>query len=196
MAITKILYGHTSRKTAIVIIKKNKRQQQTTRFCWIETKPGKGDRLGWVFSYPNTAQQSKPYYKKFAALAFLYVDEEGKIQDESIAFDDSSKSNKEKFVELMTKMDPAQLSSEQQYTIRKKIYEVFLSNAKAELTMLTGKQYDDDWSWTQKTLNHIENCPFQDIGNYPDFQVPLNWPILTSLRYDSTEDPVYIEEAE
>jgi hypothetical protein len=196
MAIKKILYGHTSRKTAIVVIEKNKRQQQSTRFCWIETKPGKADRLGWVISYPNTGQQSKAYHKKFAALAFLYVDEEGKVQYESIAFDESSKSNKEKFVELMTKLEPTKLSSEQQYTIRKKIYDVFLSNAKAEFAMLTAKQYKEDWSWTQKTLNHIENCPFPEIGNYPDFQIPPHWPILTSRRYDSTEEVVNVAEAE
>lgn len=196
MGIIKILYGHTSRKTAIVVIDKNKRQKHTTRFCWIETKPGKGDRFGWVFSYPNTGQQSKPYYKKFAPLAFLYIDEEGKIQAESVAFDESSKWNKEKFMQVMTKLDPTKLSSEQQYHIRKKIYDVFLANAKTEHALLTGHHLTEDQAWTTQTLHHIENCPFPEIGAYPAFSTPPGWPILTSRRYDNAEDMETQQEAE
>src|SRR5579859_829700 len=188
MSIQTILYGHTSRKTAIVQYDKNKRSKHATRYCWIETKPGKGDRMGWVISYPNTGQFSDPYYKKFATLAFLYYDHEEQLQDESIAFDDTSKSNKEKFNELMKHLDPSKLSSEQQYHIRHKIYNVFLANTKTEQPNLTGKQYNLDWEWTRNTLQHIENCPFPEIGNYPDFQAPPDWPLLLSRRYDTAEE--------
>ncbi len=183
MEIVKILTGHTSRKTAFVVIDFKFLRQSTTKYVWIETKPGFGDRLAWQVLHPKTVELSKIYYNKFCVFAFLFLDKNGLLKDEVIPFDQSSRSNQKRFVDLMTRIDPSKLSFEQQYHIRKKIYEVFLSNSISEQKYLTGGHLGRDKDWTTATLDHIEKSPFAKIADYPPFVPQKDCPITDPLRW-------------
>jgi hypothetical protein len=190
MEIVKILTGHTSRKTAFVVIDSKFLRQRTTKYVWIETKPGFGDRLAWQALHPKTGELSKINYNKFCVFAFLFLDEKGLLHDEVIPFDESGTSNQKRFADLMMQIDPSKLSYEQQYHIRKKIYEVFLANSIYEQKKLAGEQLEQDRNWMRSTLLHIETCPFDQIAGYPPFKIPQDWPITFSLRYDDSPLPL------
>jgi hypothetical protein len=184
MEIVKILTGHTNRQTAIVVTDTTHDRRKATKYLWIETKPGVGDRLVTVVCNPNTGQESKPAFNKFCTFAYLFLDEAETVDYEVMPFAESSRSNQDQFFDLMTRIDPMKLSCEQQYHIRKKIYEIFLWDSTYEHKKLTGKNLQQDQEWTMKTLLHIENSPFAKIASYPTFLAPKGWPITVPLRYE------------
>ncbi|HEX3935685.1 MAG TPA: hypothetical protein VHW43_13455, partial [Puia sp.] len=77
MEITTILTGHISRDTAYIAVDVKKRYQKVTKYLWIQTKPGHGDRLVTVSHNPLSEKESNPSYGKFAVFAFLFLDENG-----------------------------------------------------------------------------------------------------------------------
>ena len=183
MKIVKILTGHISRETAYVSVDVKRRYQKVAKYQWIETKPRFGDRLVTVVHNPISLKESKPTVGKFTVFAFLFEDETGNVRSGACPFNKSSRTNQKAFGYLMARLDPTKLSYEQQYHIRKKIYEVFLSNAISEQKNLTGWHLGRDKDWTRATLDHIEKSPFARIADYPPFIPQQDHPITDPLRW-------------
>lgn len=164
-----ILRGYTSKEKSFEV--KNYPwgfRLKTSIFYWIETKEGKGDRLGTYTIDPKTGRACKPKYSTYNAFMYLYIDPEtGHVKHGSIDSYDREEFEG-RFYFIIGKIGEEFISEEQKKNIRVNHYQHVYGNAPYELAKYSEEMKPVFKEWLTNTLKHIKTCAFSELVNYPE----------------------------
>lgn len=140
---------------------------RTSIFYWIETKPGKGDRLGTYTINPKTGRHNAPKYSTYSTFLYLYLDEQGHVKTGRIDSYDV-----EDFVArfnfIIEKIGEEFISDVQKDNIRINHYQHIRGNAPYQAARYSENTIQDFKNWATATMKHIRTCEFKDLVTYPE----------------------------
>lgn len=140
---------------------------RTSIFYWIESKAGKGYRLGTYTINPKNGRPNKPKYSTYNTFMWLYVDENGHVKNGAIDSYDRE-IFAARFEYILNKVGEYFISDVQKQNLRVNHYQHVVANAPYELPRYSEEMKPVFKQWLTDTVNHIKTCPFAELVNYPE----------------------------
>jgi hypothetical protein len=170
MNIKEILYGHTSLQNAYTLDASHIGRKRTrTQSCWVETHPKKGDRIARVIIHPNSTTISRIKYGAYHTLVFLYLDNDGDLQQAAYDFGPAS-DIKSVFQKQLGQVDVFRLSETQTGNIRRQFMAAVRTEANYVYNVLPEVERERYLDWFGKVVLHIQTRPIDQIHLFPDDQ--------------------------
>lgn len=158
-----ILTGHTTLTSAFDV----KATLDTPKtYYWIQTREGIGDRLGSCTANSRTGDLGPVEYGLDCSFSYLFLDKSGDLRQAVYHFNGHPSVNRERFIDLLSELEPYDISQAQQSFIRLEIYRAFLDYSTSEPPALTEAGLSKFHEWAIRTACHIEKCPFERIAAY------------------------------
>ncbi|GGA92855.1 hypothetical protein [Puia dinghuensis] len=158
-----ILTGHTTLCSAFDV---KATLDTPKRYYWIQTRQGIGDRLGTCTVESRTGDLGPVEYGLDSSFSYLFLDRTGELRQETYHFNQHPSINRARFLDLLSELQPHEISQEQQAFIRLEIYRSFLDYATTERPQLTEAGLEKFHEWAVRTTCHMESCPFERIAGY------------------------------
>lgn len=140
---------------------------RTSIFYWIESKTGKGDRLGTYTINPKTGRKNAPKYSTYTTFMWLYIDENGHVKNGQIDSYDRE-IFAARFQYILNKVGELFITDAQKQNLRANHYQHVCGNAPYELARYSEATKPVFKLWVNDTLKHIKSCQFSELVNYPD----------------------------
>jgi hypothetical protein len=175
MSIVKILHGHTSRETAYEVKDYPYGRLRTSMFFWVESVPGKGDRVCRMTINPKNGRENKPHKTIYYTFMFLYLDGINHVQDSAITFYEM-KEAPERFEFLFNEVGIEQISETQQKNLRHTFISFFIADSFYESRHYTQETRPLFDKWSTDRVTYMANCSFADIMKFPEPQPPRTIP--------------------
>jgi len=140
---------------------------RTSQFYWIESKAGKGDRLGTYTIDPRNGRKNKPKYSTYYTFMWMYLDENGHVQTGHL---DSYEREifAARFEYLLKHIGEFYITDIQKQNLRVNHYQHVIGNAGYEIVKYSEAGKDVFKAWLSATVKHIKSCPFAELVNYPE----------------------------
>lgn len=169
---TKFLQGHTCKQNAFEV--KNYPwgfKMKTSRFYWIESKKGKGDRFCYYTINPKNGRMCETHCSTYSTFMYMYTDQKGHVTYECItAFD--LETFVARFEFILNKLDVLYITDIQRDNLRVNYATHIKCNALYEYSKYSEERLPIFKTWLSNTLKHIVSCEFGDLINHdpkPDY---------------------------
>jgi hypothetical protein len=139
---------------------------RTSIFYWIESQPGKGDRLGTYTINPKNGKPNKPKYSTYATFMYLYIDENGHVKNGVIDSYDREEFNA-RFEFILYRIGLDFITDVQRNNLRANHYNHVRFGAPYEIVKYSDNMKEEYKKWLTATLTHIKSCPFENLVKYP-----------------------------
>jgi len=140
---------------------------RTSQFYWIESKAGKGDRLGTYTIDPRNGRKNKPKYSTYITFMWMYLDENGHVQTSAIDSYDREYFAA-RFEYILKFVGEYYITDVQKANIRTNHMLHVYHNAPYEIVKYSDEMKPVFKQWLTDTLKHIKTCPFAELVNYPE----------------------------
>jgi len=157
-----ILTGHTTLTSAY---QTKESLDNPKRYYWIQSRDGIGDRLGSC-TVDKAGNFGPVEYGLDCSYSFLFLDRVGDLKQGIYHFSGHPSVNRQRFIDLLTEIEPYEISPEQQQFIRLEIYRSFLDYSISERPPLPENAEKKFQEWAVRTAQHIAECPFERIAGY------------------------------
>lgn len=140
---------------------------RTSIFYWIESKEGKGDRLGTYTINPKTGRPNAPKYSTYSTFMYLFINEDGHVKHGTInSYDLEEFEARLPFI--LNKIGEAYLSDTQKQNIRVNHYLHLRASYPYVLAKYSEAMKSSYKTWMEVTLKHIKTCEFKNLVNYTE----------------------------
>ncbi|GGA92838.1 hypothetical protein GCM10011511_15300 [Puia dinghuensis] len=163
-----MLTGHVDRETAYLVKTKQNGQIRKSKYCWIDTMLGIGDRLVTIKIDPVTRKPGKEQHGPDQSFIYFFKDGQGRLKHKSFVFKYNEITNKKVFPSLVKEINTKAITDLQKFNIRIDIMRSFKRHANIEFAYRKGTARQRYGEWMNTTLLHMKNCPFDQLANYPD----------------------------
>jgi hypothetical protein len=174
MAIVQLLHGHTDLETAYVITNHPYGEHKTEKYFWVETNTKRGDRCCSVTLNPKSGRLNNIYHGAYNTFVYLYINEEDLVKHGDFDFGLDPAKSRNLFKKMIALYNPAFLSKAQEANIRRKISQILLYDAVYQVRKMEEPAKDLYKKWAFATACKIETVPFDQIADYPPFELPSN----------------------
>lgn len=168
-----ILTGHTSKETAYAVEDYPYGYKlRTTMYYWVESKPGKGDRVVTQTINPKNNAPNARKMGTYSVFKYLYLDEKGHVQFGTLDFYDLDKFASH-FGTFVSQVKEVNITPVQQANLRSAYLQRIRSAGHYEAKQVVPASQQSYAAWLESSLTHIKTCPFKDLVKLPAKPVNL-----------------------
>lgn len=165
--VTQVLTGYDSRETAYEVKDYPWGYTlRTSKFCWVESKRGNGDRFGSYTIDPKKGRDCATKYDIYYTFVYMYLDEKGHIQHGVLTIYELEKFPAH-FKEVMGHVGFENVNEIQKENIRNKLAGTIKADAYYKRVKYSNEKRGELKQWLDDTLYHIFNCEFEKLADYP-----------------------------